>query len=219
MALTQAQVITQALARCGNRGSDTTLQAIATTEVLLIQQELEQSQTLPWYLLATTTLTVTANTATVSVPTDFLRETNEDEGALFWNDTTVTPAEKIRLRKAEYAFLVDKYRGASAGTPEMYALVGSSFITFPTSNVNGTCELGYYAATTTLGASGSTNVWTTYSPSLVVAALAEKLAGEYIQDYPLEQRHKAVKDREYARLVLNETARSEAGASRMMGEN
>ncbi len=130
------------------------------------QLELEKMPDLPWFLKQEiSSITTTADEERVPVPTDFLREFEED--ALYYFDSAAVSDEQWTvLFKESLDFLRDKYSGS--GKPEGYALDGQYFRLFPTPDLSTyTLKMVYYYKDTIL-TSNVENQWLLYAPRLII---------------------------------------------------
>lgn len=168
-------ICTTVLSRLGRQEGNAYLLAQAKTELGLIQEQLEGSPLLPWFLISTEqTLAITANSRSVALPSDFLRE--YENFPLYLYDSTQTDPY-TRLNKDEFDVLEDKYSGELAGTPTEYALDGVSLEFFVTPNENMTARWKYYQKQSVLSDSVQSNQWTINASDLLIAMLGEVMAG------------------------------------------
>lgn len=141
-----------------------------TAQILLAMQdaqlELEKMPDLPWFLKKEiSSVTTVADEERLLVPTDFLREFEED--ALYYYDGTAAASEQWTvLFKESLDFLRGNYSGS--GKPEGYALDGKYFRLFPTPDVSTyTIKMIYYYADSLL-TTNIENQWLLYAPRLII---------------------------------------------------
>lgn len=139
------------------------------------QTQLELSPTKPWFLLSEIEdLTTVDGQTYVSTPLDFLDE--YDEGGMWYYDSTAAAGyEWVEMKKDDYDVLKRNYRGAEAGPPEAYALVGSEFQLFPTPDDAYTLKYLYYKKDETLE-SNIENQWLKFVPGLLIGKAGAMLA-------------------------------------------
>lgn len=141
-----------------------------TTEIISALQEaqviLERSAVLPWFLQTEVASISTVNgEERVPIPSDFLREWEEDPLWYFVAGTGGDDDAWTELAKEDLAFLRDAYPGS--GKPIAYALDVKYFRIFPTPDAIYTLKMVYYKTDTVL----STNVenqWLKYFPYLMI---------------------------------------------------
>lgn len=153
------------------------------------QVKLEQGAELPWFLLTEiSTSTSTPDEERVSLPTDFLREYEEDplwyvDSAGAWH---VLAKDDLETLRADYA---------GAGAPIAYALDPKYFRLFPTPDDNYTLKFIYYATDTVLTTDVENN-WLKYFPYLMIGeagrlfapGLRDAAAVKQFQQWALEGR-------------------------------
>lgn len=138
------------------------------------QVELEESPELPWFLKneALSGLSTIANVETVTLPSDFIREYEDD--ALWLFDTTAAASDQwTPLVKDDLQFL----RAALPGTgkPEAYYLGVSSFFIKPTPDAVYTLKFIYYARDVILSTDVQ-NKWLQYAHDLMIGMAGKKIA-------------------------------------------
>jgi len=130
------------------------------------QTKLEKGAVLPWFLeTEVASETTTKDEERVAIPTDFLREWEDDPLWYFVAGTGGDADAWTELAKEDLAFLRDKYPGK--GAPIAYALDVKYFRIFPTPDAVYTLKFIYYK-TDTLLTSNVTNLWLTHFPYLMV---------------------------------------------------
>lgn len=140
------------------------------TEIINALQDaqvlLERGATLPWFLQTEVSSVVTvANVERVTIPSDFLREWEEDPLWYFVAGTGGDDDAWTELAKEDLAFLRDAYPGS--GEPIAYALDIKYFRIFPTPDAIYTLKMVYYKTDAVL----STNIenqWLKYFPYLMI---------------------------------------------------
>ena len=159
--------------RLGNR-TDLNDQIIA--EMQLVQETLERSPLMPFFLL---TEMATAQTVTdierVALPTDFLQE--YEAGALWYyaasGDTLWTPLIKRAL---------EDFKGAelTSGAPQYYAVTGEYFRIAPIADAAYDIKMLYYAQADVLD-TNIENGWLKYAAEWIIAETGTRIAA-YIQN-------------------------------------
>jgi len=152
------------------------------------QRQLELGKTLPNFLLQfDTAITVTADTATITLPTGFIRFSDEYE--LYY---TNSDAAKVFLPRKNYTEAYTAYvasgeedDSAVIDTANTYGSVvvhknKTSAIIIPTPTVSYTAYLTYYKAATVLS-SDIENVWLANAPDALIG-LAGMQAAQMVRD-------------------------------------
>jgi hypothetical protein len=134
---------------------DNSLTAIIPTFIALCETRFQRDLRLR-QMEAQSTLTVTAGTATVALPSGFL-----DARVMVLNST---PARVLNL-KTPVQFFTD-YASAVSGTPESYCIIGSNFHLGPTPSADSTITLTSYSKVAVLSDSNATNAVLDDAPDL-----------------------------------------------------
>lgn len=168
--MTRDQIVTLVLSRLGRSENNSYLVGRAREELALIQERLEGGAFMPWFLLSgeVTSLVTVADTRTVDLPSNFLRE--YEDFPLYRYDSTASDPY-IRLAKGEFDHLESYYEGQSAGVPVAYALVGTQLHFFVTPDAAYPLRWNYYKKQDVLSDSVTTNGWTNSASDLLVAEL------------------------------------------------
>ncbi|MGW8181543.1 MAG: phage adaptor protein [bacterium] len=205
--------------RLGNiQGTDLDNTIVANMQ-LVQATVLERGQELPWFLEADTNvlgtnLTTVASTETVSLPTDFLRELDEETYCVLRQDAT-EDSGWAPLQKVQTVASLGRYPGT--GEPIRYALLsGRMYLRYIPDDAY-TLRLLYYQAATVLS-SDVENAWLLYAPDWMIAETCRQTA----EDLQLQQLiDKFMNDSMLAkkRVMDETTARREAGFMRAMGED
>lgn len=139
--------------------TDTIIAAMKSTQRLL-----ERGQTLPEFMRATSqSLALTANTATVSLPSGFLRRVYtplpyyvasgaDDPTWITWSDLETA---------------ISVYGLSSVGDPAVFVVHGSSIRVFPTPRSDLTVTWDYYQKADTLDTNVE-NLWLANAPELII---------------------------------------------------
>lgn len=178
MPLTRDEIVTMTLNRLGNKSRHEALRVVAKEEIKLVQQRLEQSQKLPWFLLSEDSFTTTkVNEPRLTVPKDHLLD--YEQGALW----LIRPqdGEVERLEKYDLDRMRKKYSSVTPNQPKRYALTNLYYRLNPTPDAVYTMQLMYYQADIELGLH-TVNKWTTYAADVLVGELGLILAGQYVND-------------------------------------
>lgn len=202
--------------RLGNRG--TSLDTQIALELQQAQREMEALPELPWFLsVKNTSLSTTASTRTVTLPSTFLFE-DEDEGFLI----TDSNGKKHELRKANYLdgsladYLTNDDEGDAKGLPEQYSIHAQILYLFPTPDKAYTLELNYYATDTTLSTDAIENDWLLYASDVLIARAGLQMS-RFLRDPELVQLFGADLSTAVRRMVDQSTARRMAGRVSQMG--
>ena len=140
------------------------------TEIINALQDaqviLERGAVLPWFLQTeVSSITTVVGEERVPIPSDFLREWEEDPLSYFVAGTGGDDDAWTELAKEDLAFLRNAYPGS--GAPVAYALDVKYFRIFPTPSEIFTLKMIYYKSDVVL----STNVeneWLKYYPYLLI---------------------------------------------------
>lgn len=214
--MTGQDALTLLMSRLGDR-TRPELRAICLLEMRLAQETvLEGAPFLPWFLITeeATTLT-TANERRIVMPTDFIRQVDEEK-PLYYRDSEGVDHE---MEKKAYDELVSWYGSAATGVPEAYSLRGNYFLLFPKPSAVYTLVLpGYYAHQPPISDTVDENQWLKWAADLVMAHAGVQVGEKHIQ---LEADKVAGFKQDIViatdRLSRMETAREEAGRHRRMG--
>lgn len=153
-------------------------------ELRLAQSELEKGQTLPWWLLSdTTTLSGSADTETVALPTGFLRF--DEEVDLYYTAPSISPRTVLIGSPVDYSQLkllrVDESTGeVLTGASRWVAIWKNSLIVSPIPTESFTLTGSWYVADEDIGdlQPAETNLWLTYAPLVVVGMAGMSIAAD-----------------------------------------
>lgn len=214
--MTGAQALTMLMARLGGR-TNAALRALLLLEMQQVQKvTLEGGAFLPWFLITSTETTqLTANTRAVNLPSDFLREVEED-GSVWIKDSS---NDWQKMTKADDASLQDRYLDDETDSlPLYYSIVGNQLLTYPISTVASYLRIRYYATDTVLDDNAVETDWLKYASDLVIGETGLVAASLYVRDDPTKvAEFKLMRDMAFARLYKFATARAEANRSARMG--
>ena len=148
------------------------------TEILAALQDaqvmLERGAELPWFLLSeVASITTTDGEERMALPTDFLREWEDDPLWYFVAGSGGDADTWTELAKDDLALLRSKYPGE--GAPVAYALDVKYFRIFPTPDDTYTLKMMYFKADAVL-TTNIENQWLTYFPHLVIGEAGLLLA-------------------------------------------
>lgn len=138
---------------------------------------LERKSELPWFLESeNSSINTTAGEERIPVPSDFLREINEN--AMWRYDATGDPdwveLGKTSVPEGRRTYAADD---DASGKPLYYALQGNYFRLFPTPDDNYTIKLIYYKKDTVLSSGATENGWSTVCPFLLIGRAGMLLTG------------------------------------------
>ncbi|HMX92345.1 MAG TPA: hypothetical protein PKV55_07360 [Nitrospira sp.] len=177
--MTRDEIVTLLQYRCGDRND---LGPKILAEMKMVQtQILEEHPWLPWFCETSLTIptALVSGTETLVLPTDFLREI-EDERIWLVNSL----GSKRELDK--YASGQIRTRFALNGSPAAYALLASDILFRPIPEENYTIEWRYYGAQADMSATAGTTPWTQYASAVVIAEVGAVIAGRHILNPTLE---------------------------------
>lgn len=214
--MTGAEALTMLMARLGGR-TNTTLRANILLEMKQTQKRLERGPFLPWFLITDDdSLTLTANSRIRALPTNFLRELDE-EGLVEIQDED---DEWVSCTKEDYDYLYGKYGSdETSELPLEYALVGSDLHFFPIPEVASPIRLSYYGAATDIADDSSEPAWLKYAADWIMGETGIIVASLHVREDAdvvgyFTSLAKAGRDAVYAAHI----ARQEANTNRNMGE-
>ena len=215
--MTGATLLDLLMSRLGNR-TEATLRETCLNEMILVQETLEKSAVLPWFLISEELSTVTPSDGVerrVEVPPRFLREINEDAFIILDADGNDHPLDRYDL-----GALIRKYgRHTAADLPKAYALQGEYYHLFPIPSVELPVYIRCYQSADTPTDSSAENAWMKNAPDLLMAMTGKVVAGRHLKDPDLETLFTGDIGPAQDRLIRENTAREESGRDRQMGES
>jgi hypothetical protein len=178
--------------RLGNR-QDTEFRANIVNEMALTQSvTLEGSVLLPWFLLkdtleAGTSLTWSANTERVAIPTDFVGFDDDLQCGVFLLDSSSTDSDPyIPLARKPYAALKEFSKNtydSSSDQPYAFDLMNQYFYLRPIQTSARTLRVIYLARDPLSPADNAVeNLWLKYASDLLIAETGIVLAQHYTKD-------------------------------------
>lgn len=193
--------------------STATLRANCLLEMILHQQMLEKDAVLPDFLYNyDTSIALSAANRRFTLPTDFLREDDEDESLWILDDSGEYQAmEKVGFDDPEFT------RSETGTLPLKYAVRGLYGYTFPTPTVARTLKMNYYATGATIADDPVETVWLKHAPDLILGGTGLIVNALYVKDPEAAAVFAAMESRGKGRLLIEQTARAEAGRERRMG--
>lgn len=214
--MTGAQTLTMLMGRLGGR-TNASLRALLLLEMQQVQKvTLEGAAFLPWFLITSTETTqLTANVRAVNLPSDFLREVEED-GSVWIKDSS---NDWQKMTKKDDSSLQDRYLDDETDSlPLYYSIVGTQLLTYPISTVASYLRIRYYATDTVLDDNAVETDWLKYASDLVIAETGVIAASKYVRDDPTKvAEFQSDRDKAFARLYKFATARAEASRDARMG--
>lgn len=209
--MTRTEAVAVIARRLGNKaGVDTQI----IDELKLAQTMLEHGPELPWFLLkASSGLVTVANTQTVAVPSDFLREYDETGGLRVLDPTDSNKPKQ--LEKEDYQTLRNSTWLEETGLPTHYALVGRSWYLFPKPDAVYSLEELYYGQDNLL-TTDIENDWLKEAPDLLIASAGLPIA-MFLRDKDAVSLFSDMLKISYDRLQQENTARSVAAMAQFMG--
>jgi hypothetical protein len=126
------------------------------------QDELETGTSLPWFIISEDeTITLAAGSGTFTLPTNFIREV-EDEGL-----DSFANSDLSHLDRVDYDMALAQYGDSTYSYPLVYALRKDSLQFFPVPVTELTLTWSYYARQDSL-LSATTNAWLDRFPHLLI---------------------------------------------------
>lgn len=201
------------MSRLGGRTSPE-LRISCALEMQLQQEKLESAETLPYFLKSETASNHTAvGDRRLGKPSDFLRESDEDELIYIQDDGT-----EIMLDKGDYDDLLVKYSGQ--GSPKAYALRGNYIMFFPTPDAEYAVKFSsYYARQDRIQDSDAfENAWLKNAADLLISMTGLIIAGQYLKDPELVPVFAKAEAEAKVRLFHLQVAYEEANRERLLEE-
>lgn len=212
--MTGQQALNMMMARM-NR-TNATLRANCLLEIIQYQQmELEKGAVMPDFLIVRdASISLTAANRRFTLPSDFLRELDEDETLWILDDDS----EYHPMLKGDYEDFQDEFEMSATGElPLNYALQGLYGYTFPIPTVNRTLKMDYYGTGGTVADDAVETVWLKHASDLLIGGAGAIVNALYVKDAEAAVAFAAMEQRGRNRLLTEQTARAEAGRSRRMG--
>ena len=188
------------------------------TEIVAALQDaqvmLERGATLPWFLQSEVASIITVDgEERVPLPTDFLREWEDDPLWYFVAGTGGDADTWTELAKDDLALLRSKYPGE--GAPKAYALDVKYFRIFPTPDDTYTLKMIYFKKDAVL-TTNIENQWLTNFPYLMIGEAGMLLAAG-LRDANAVTIFQRWTDEGRARMLVENEARMHASHAYVMG--
>ncbi|MGW8178739.1 MAG: phage adaptor protein [bacterium] len=213
--MTPNELVTMVKGRMLNN-TDDSLDALIIAEANRVCKVLEQGEFLPWFLFTDAGLTTVASTETVSVPSDFLREA-ENQYCLFVESGEDDIPWKP-LEKGDLSYISSKY-GESEDKPRAYDLLSTNFYLRPIPDTVYNLRLFYFRGGNTLSVGGASNVWLDYAEDWVLNEVGLIMSSMYVNLPQIAQMFASEAQKARKRVYDDTIAREEAGQMREMGED
>lgn len=209
---TGQQAIDAVLQRIGRRGQ-TQYRAAILSEMRIVHEEYSQGPNPPWFLRTTRTLPVSKNSASLILPSDFLRF-EDDDAFISYEDSTGLVFPKIVdinvLRQAPAAF----------GSPRAVALWDKLYLwPVPDKALQLSVTAVYSTQDILDDASAPVNAYLRYAPYVLIAKTAYRAAMFILQDFSLAQQCQVVAQEAEVRLARFTAARRAAGVPLERGDD
>lgn len=157
----------------------------------------------PWFLRKNDQpLTLLADATTIALPSDFIREV-EDEGPWF-PDATDTGIPPTFLEKAGSGIARRTFTGSTAG-PQIYQVRATDIFIYPASDVALTLYWSYYANDTILTANVE-NMWLKWVPNLLIGHAGQGYASD-LRDTAAAEEFKRMKLEGQRQLMILNVSR------------
>ena len=213
---TRAEITDVIAQRLGNRGAALDTQIVV--ELQQAQRELEAMPELPWFLASKdTSKSTAANTQTVTLPTGWLMEHEEeglwviDASGKYWE---LTKDDYRNARRED--FLTNDAEGDATGLPERYTILGLTLYLFPTPDAVYSLELNHYNDDTTLSADSTENQWGLYASDVLIGKAGMAMS-RFARDEGALQLFTADYQQARQRMLWQNVERSEINRDRKMG--
>jgi hypothetical protein len=168
------------LNRAGGRASATNLDDELYAEMDLAQTELESLGTLPWFSVTSVSDTLAADTRTIVLPSDFIREWDQADLKLL----NAAGNTQITLEKKTFEELDAKRALTANNDPEFYTIIGDNIHIYPKADAAWTYTLYYHKKDTSILtlSSGAENNWLKWFPTLLIAKTAMNVKLHIMRD-------------------------------------
>lgn len=207
--------------RCGNRTSDSLRQA-CIDEMVLVQQILEGSEFLPWFLISELTEAYCSiNDERLPLPDDYLL--GWEYGELWrYDEDAATGTARKRMIRDDYSIIYEKYQGV--GEPSHYDIDGKYYRLRKIPDIQYKFMVIYFAKAASLeGAYGDANnienVWLANAADWIIGETGVVIAEQHLQSKTMGQRFQQQADRGRARVFVRHTAWEEVNKYREMGDS
>jgi len=201
-----------------------------TRALQFAQDEREKpGMTYPWWLRKTGTITTIAGTQAYNIPADYIQDTEEVEGNLFYFTGVASISRTVFLKKLSYEVAQQKYFGAwpgdsadpadqtatvKSGIPAEYVL-GTQLHLYPTPDKVYNLVWRYWGKDTAQ-ALGQTNAWLTNAPWCLIGDAAKKIGADLGNSLAVATAT-TIAEKADSNLFRSVIARSESGRRRSLG--
>lgn len=202
---TNADYIDLLIGRLGRRSTtQTTLRALVVDEINSSLRELERGRFLPWFLETVAILTTVADDRTITLPTGFLREIENQSVEIIASSTVTNDLIKLRVED-----LNTLYKDDAAGLPARYAIGEPSIYWGPKPDAAYAVSFPYIAESTAVpdDAVVATNPWLINAHNFVLSHAGIQVAGFHLQNQKLAELFGAATARGRLELVGHHEAR------------
>ena len=216
--MTPDAMITLLKARLASSNDDS-LDTIIITLANVAQERLEQAPELPWFLftdtnVAGTNLATVASTETVALPSDFIREFEDNDSVLFVQDTSEDDPW-VPLTHDDYAAIKANLTGT--GQPSYYDLLGSYLYLRKIPDAVYTLRLLYMAKEDPIVTGTTVNAWMLNASDWVMAEVGLMLTTSVVPMPSIAKTFQGELAIAKKRVMDETVARREASMRRMMG--
>jgi len=151
--------------------------AVIVSRLQEAQRHLELGRTLPRFLIEeSATLTVTAGTGEIALPTGFIREV-DDEGFHYFD---TLEDEWVYLEKMGFNEARSRFMEVDASRPRAYVLRKAGVLFYPERDVDYDLTWSYYKAADLLEADSTENVWLLHNPDVLIGYAGWKMAQDLV---------------------------------------
>jgi hypothetical protein len=201
--------------------NDSSLDADIITLANVVQERLEQMPELPWFLfidtdVEVTNLSTTATVETLALPSNYLREVEDQEYGLFVKNTDEDDPW-VGLWRDEYSVIKKSVTGS--GRPSCYDILKNTIYLRKIPDAIYTMRLLYFKRDDDIAAGTTENDWMTYGSDWIMAEVGLMLASTVVALPDLAAAFKEEAQRAQRRIKTETIARVEAGMIRQMGDD
>lgn len=199
------------LARVGRAGS-TSLRPTALAELALLQAEYEESPTAPWFLLQAKELVLVPGQSAYTPPAGFLRFDDSESYVSCAQGQASLPVEIVSAAR------IVAEGSAATGVPLALGVTSTEMLVYPVPDAAYVLTIyAVYSDSPPVDAA-TENLWAKHAPSVLVSKCAFRLAKNTLHDDVAAAALQVDVMEAEVRLFRFGVARSEAGRTRVYGD-
>jgi len=204
---TNAQLLDRMALRLGSR-TNVAIRTNLVSEVNAAIELLEQGSFLPWFLEEhSTTLATVADQDTITLPTGFLREIEEEKP---WVILAANDNDRVILKKRDSGFIVQRNHPDITNSPQVYAVRNTDILIGPIADQVYSISFPYYKASNDPmvdDTNAATNPWLINAADWVLNLGASVVADLHLQNTKLATRLQGYAGATRGEVLKTHTAR------------